>query len=87
MIVPVTCQLDGKDKPETYMAITSEFLQNMAFVRVMRGHLLNLLSTCVGNDETKDLFLADDLWWLVQIIDATTTTGNQKEKGESNENT
>ena len=82
MIIPVSVQFQGDRKPDVHLAIALHCVRDVSDVREFRSQMLNLLSGCVASAESLDNFTAEGLWWLTQLIDATTTTIDQElEKG------
>lgn len=66
MIVPVT--INGKKT----LAIALEGPLDSRFLPEIRKSLVEVLTSCLSSDETKDVTSSTSLWFLLQLIEAIT---------------
>ena len=66
MIIPVT--IDGQQM----LAIALEGPLDGSFLPELRKSLVEVLTSCISSDETKDVTSSTSLWFLIQLIEAIT---------------
>lgn len=71
MIIPVT--IDGQQM----LAIALEGPLDGSFLPELRKSLVEVLTSCISSDETKDGTSSTALWFLIQLIEAITPDGQE----------
>lgn len=66
MIIPVT--INGRKS----LAIALEGPLDSSFLPEIRKSLVEVLTSCLSSDETKDVTSSTSLWFLLQLIEAIT---------------
>lgn len=66
MIIPVT--INGRKT----LAIALEGPLDSSFLPEIRKSLVEVLTSCLSSDETKDVTSSTSLWFLLQLIEAIT---------------
>ena len=78
MIVPVSVQCKDDKKPKIRLGIVVDYIEDVATLRDFRDKMTELLMGCLASEEVNSNFTTDSLWWLVKLIDATTSSIDQE---------
>ena len=71
--------VDGKQKP----AIVMDCIDDIQAIREFRKGMVDVLTTCVSSDQTKDFTSSTSLWYLINLIDETTIECSNEKGGKA----
>jgi len=75
MIKPVV--VDGCTK----LAIVVDCIETNDDVRELRNALIDVMETCVSDERSKDITKSTSLWYILRLIDETTTLCREEKGG------
>ena len=68
--------INGQQKP----AIVVDYINTIDDIRELRNALVDVMTTCVKDEDCKQKTQAASLWHLINLIDETTITINTNRK-------
>ncbi len=69
-----------------YPAIVMECIETPDDVRTLRKALVDIMETCVSNEDTKDITSSTSLWYLTRLIDETTIECHKNNNNQNQNN-
>lgn len=67
----------------TKLAIVVDCIETSENLRDLREALIDVMETCVAEERAKDITKATSLWYILRLIDETTTMSNEVKGGSS----